>query len=140
MPTLIHQIQKPPIERIGILDLETVFPAEDRLGLAMRLNNLLASPGFSAWLEGDPLDIGKMLRSTDGRPRLSIVSIAHLSDPERMFVVTMVLNQLIAWMRTQSGSRSMIAELTTVDPPRQRPCIVGMGAVPSTMRRPPSQK
>jgi hypothetical protein len=111
MATLIHQIQKPPVERIGILELETFYPAQDRFGLAMRLNNLLASPSFSAWLEGDPLDIGKMLRAPDGRPRLSIVSIAHLSDAERMFVVTLLLGQLVSWMRTQSGSQSLRAIL-----------------------------
>lgn len=111
MASLIHQIQKPPLERVGILDVETFFPADERFGLAMRLNNLLASPGFSAWLEGEPLDIGRMLRAPDGRPRLSIVSIAHLSDTERMFVVTLLLGQLVSWMRTQSGSQSLRAIL-----------------------------
>lgn len=111
MASLIHQIQKPPVERVGILDIETFYPSGERFGLAMRLNNLLASPGFSAWLEGEPLDIGRMLRAPDGRPRLSIVSIAHLSDAERMFVVTLLLGQLVSWMRTQSGSQSLRAIL-----------------------------
>ena len=133
MASLIHQIQKPPVERVGILDVETFFPADDRFGLAMRLNNLLASPGFSAWLEGEPLDISRMLRAPDGRPRLSIVSIAHLSDAERMFVVTLLLGQLVSWMRTQSGSQSLRAILymdevfgyfpPTANPPSKTPML-----------------
>jgi hypothetical protein len=99
----------------------------------MSLNNLLASPGFSSWMEGEPLDIARMLRAPDGRPRLSIVSIAHLSDPERMFVVTLVLGQLIAWMRSQSGSQSLRAILymdevfgyfpPTANPPSKTPML-----------------
>lgn len=150
MASLIHQIQKPPVERIGIMDLETFFPADARFGLAMRLNNLLASPGFAAWLEGEPLDIGHMLRAPDGRPRLSVVSIAHLSDPERMFVVTLLLGQLVSWMRTQSGSQSLRAILymdeiygyfpPTANPPSKTPMLTllkqarayGVGCVLST--------
>ena len=133
MASLIHQIQKPPVERVGILDIETFFPADERFALAMRLNNLLASPGFSAWLEGEPLDISRMLRAPDGRPRLSIVSIAHLSDAERMFVVTLLLGQLVSWMRTQSGSQSLRAILymdevfgyfpPTANPPSKTPML-----------------
>lgn len=133
MASLIHQIQKPPIERFGILDIETFYPADERFALAMRLNNLLASPGFSVWLEGEPLDIGRMLRAPDGRPRLSIVSIAHLSDAERMFVVTLLLGELVAWMRTQSGSQSLRAILymdevfgyfpPTANPPSKTPML-----------------
>ena len=133
MASLIHQIQKPPVDRVGIMDLETFYPSAERLALAMRLNNLLASPGFSAWLEGEPLDIARLLRAPDGRPRLSIVSIAHLSDPERMFVVTLLLGQLVSWMRTQSGSQSLRAILymdevfgylpPTANPPSKTPML-----------------
>jgi len=150
MAALIHQIQKPPIERVGIMDVETFFPANDRFGLAMRLNNLLASPGFSSWLEGEPLDIGRMLRAPDGRPRLSIVSIAHLGDAERMFVVTLLVGELVAWMRAQSGSQSLRAILymdeifgyfpPTANPPSKTPMLTllkqarayGIGCVLST--------
>ena len=106
---LIGAIQKPPFEKVGVFDLETFYPAKDRLGLAMAINNLLASPGFSAWLEGEPLDLQRLLHTRDGRPRISIISIAHLSDSERMFVVTLVLNELVAWMRAQSGTTSLRA-------------------------------
>jgi len=108
---LIAAVQKPPMDRVGALDLETFFPAKERTSLAMALNNLLASPGFAAWLEGDPLDAERLLFTPEGKPRISIISIAHLSDPERMFVVTLVLNELIGWMRRQSGTSSLRALL-----------------------------
>jgi len=106
---LVRAVQDPGIERVGVLDLETFFPAKDRTGLALRLNNLLASPGFQAWMEGEPLDIGKLLWTSEGKPRIAILSIAHLSDAERMFFVTLVLEELVSWMRTQSGTSSLRA-------------------------------
>lgn len=106
---LIGAIQRPPFETVGVFDLETFYPARDRLGLAMAINNLLASPGFGAWLEGEPLDVQRLLFTPAGRPRISIVSIAHLTDSERMFVVTLLLNELVAWMRVQSGTSSLRA-------------------------------
>ncbi len=111
LPTLIREIQNPPIQRVGVFDLSSFFPDGERFELAMTLNNLLASPGFSAWGEGDPLDVGRLLYAADGRPRLSIFSIAHLSDPERMFFVTFLLNEVLSWMRTQPGSRTLRALL-----------------------------
>ena len=108
---LIQQVQSPPIEKIGVMDLESIFPAKDRFALAMKLNNLLASPGFGAWMQGAPLDIGRLLYTESGRPRLSIVSIAHLSDAERMFLVTLVLNEMVSWMRSQQGTSSLRAIL-----------------------------
>ena len=111
IPALIAAIQKPPFERVGVFDLESFFPAKDRTGLAMAVNNLLASPGFSAWMEGEPLDVQRLLFTAEGKPRISILSIAHLSDAERMFFVTLVLNEVIAWMRSQSGTSSLRALL-----------------------------
>ncbi|MBE0698050.1 MAG: DUF853 family protein, partial [Anaerolineaceae bacterium] len=87
---LITQVQTPPVAKIGVLDLETFYPAKERFSLVMALNNLLASPGFSAWLEGEALDIGKILYTPQGKPRVAIFSIAHLSDPQRMFFVTLL--------------------------------------------------
>ena len=108
---LIHAIQQPPITRVGVLDLEAFYPAKERFELAMSLNNLLASPGFETWLEGEPLDIGKLLYTTAGKPRIAILSIAHLSDTERMFFVTLVLNEMLSWTRRQSGTTSLRAIL-----------------------------
>jgi len=108
---LIGAIQNPGIGKIGVLDLETFYPSKDRFALAMRLNNLLAAPGFTAWTEGEPLDAGSLLFTPDGRPRVSVMSIAHLGDAERMFFVTLLLNEIVAWMRTQSGTSSLRAIL-----------------------------
>jgi hypothetical protein len=108
---LISQVQNPPVAKIGVLDLDTFYPSKERFGLVMALNNLLASPGFSAWLEGEPLDIGKILYTPQGKPRVAIFSIAHLSDAQRMFFVTLLLNQVLGWMRSQSGTTSLRALL-----------------------------
>ena len=108
---LIRAIQSPGFERIGVMDLDSFYPAKDRFQLAMRLNNLLAAPGFEAWLEGDPLNINRMLFSDSGKPRASIFTISHLSDAERMFFVSMLLNEVLAWMRTQAGTSSLRAIL-----------------------------
>jgi hypothetical protein len=108
---LIRAIQTPPFARIGVMDLDTFYPAKERFQLAMRLNNLLAAPGFEAWLEGEPLNINRLLFSDSGKPRASIFTISHLSDAERMFFVSMLLNEVVAWMRTQAGTSSLRAIL-----------------------------
>lgn len=106
---LIAEVQNPSVRKVGVLDVDTFFPAKQRFELAMQLNNLLASPGFSAWMEGEPLDVGRILHTPAGKPRVAIFSIAHLADAERMFFVTMLLNQVLAWMRSQSGTNSLRA-------------------------------
>ncbi len=150
LAALIGKIQTPPMTKIGVLDLDAFYPAKDRFGLVMALNNLLASPGFNAWLEGEPLDIGRMLYSPSGKPKLSIVSIAHLSDAERMFFVSLLLNQTLGWMRQQSGTTSLRAILymdeifgyfpPTANPPSKQPLLTllkqarafGLGVVLAT--------
>lgn len=109
LPGLIQKIQKPPFAKVGIMATETFYPEKDRLALAMRLNNLLASPGFLAWMQGEPLDIQSILYTKEGKPKLAILSIAHLADSERMFFVTLFLNELLAWMRRQSGTSNLRA-------------------------------
>ncbi len=106
---LILAIQTPPVDRLGVFDTDTFFPPSDRFDLAMRLNGLIASPSFAAWMQGVPLDIGSFLSSPEGKVRHSVFYIAHLTDAERVFFVTMLLNQLIAWMRTQPGTTSLRA-------------------------------
>ena len=108
---LIAQIQNPPIARVGVMELDSFFPAKDRFVLAAQLNNLLASPSFQSWMEGEPLNIQRLLFGERGKPRLAILSIAHLGDAERMFFVSLLLNQLLGWMRTQSGTTSLRALL-----------------------------
>jgi hypothetical protein len=147
---LVRGIEKPPFERVGVLDLEAFYPQRERAGLAVALNNLLASPGFAAWTEGDPLDARTLLYDEAGRPRLTIVSIAHLSDAERMFFVTLLLHDLIGWMRAQPGTSSLRAILymdevfgffpPTANPPAKNPMLTllkqarafGLGVVLAT--------
>jgi hypothetical protein len=111
LAALVRQIQTPPFSRLGVLDVDAFFPPRDRFELASRLNTLLATPGFDAWLEGEPLDAGRLLYDGQGRPRVAIVSIAHLNDAERMFVVSMLLGETVAWMRVQPGTASLRAVL-----------------------------
>ncbi|MEZ6129802.1 MAG: ATP-binding protein [Planctomycetaceae bacterium] len=150
MGTLIRAIQAPPFDKVGFLDLESFFPANDRFKLAMSLNNLLASPGFAAWLEGESLDIQKLFYTPEGKPRLAILSIAHLSDTERMFFVTILLNELVGWMRAQPGTSSLRALLymdevfgyfpPVANPPSRQPMLTllkqarayGLGCVLAT--------
>src|SRR4029077_11948637 len=130
---LIRDIQSPPFAKVGVMDLESFFPAQERFSLSMSLNNLLASPGFAAWMEGEPLDVQRLLYTAAGKPRLSIISIAHLSDAERMFFVTILLNEIVSWMRSQPGTSSLRALLymdevfgyfpPTANPPAKTPML-----------------
>jgi hypothetical protein len=150
LPGLIQQVQSPPVEKVGVLDLESFFPAKDRFGLVMALNNLLAAPGFGTWMEGEALDVAAMLRTPSGKPRVSIFSVAHLNDAERMFFVTILLSEVVAWMRTQPGTNSLRAVLymdeifgffpPVAEPPSKRPMLTllkqgrayGLGVVLTT--------
>lgn len=111
MAGMIQGIQTPPFSQIGVMPIDSFYPQKDRAELAMSLNNLLASPGFQIWTQGEPLDIGRFLFTPEGKPRVSIMSIAHLSDVERTFFVSMLLNAVLGWMRTQSGTSSLRAML-----------------------------
>ena len=123
-----------------MVDLESFYPAKERTQLAMSLNNLLASPSFASWMEGEPLDIAKMLYTPEGKPRLAIVSIAHLDDAQRMFFVTILLNEILAWIRTQPGTSSLRAILymdevfgyfpPSANPPSKRPMLTLLEAGP----------
>ena len=133
LETLVRHIQKPVFDKVGILDLESFLPEKSRQILALKFNNLLASPGFSNWLEGPPLDIAMMLHTPSGKPRISIFSIAHLGDSERMFFVSLLLNQMLGWMRSQNGTTSLRALLymdeiygflpPSANPPSKRPMM-----------------
>ena len=107
--TLVRAIPTPPIDRVGFLDLENFFPAGDRFQVASRLNTVAAAPGFESWLDGEPLDFGRLLWTAEGKPRVSVVSIAHLPDAQRMAFVTLLAGQALAWMRSQPGTSSLKA-------------------------------
>ncbi len=150
LPTLVGMVLTPPIRKLGVFELDQFFPPKDRMAFAMRLNGLLASPSFSAWMMGPPLDIEAMLHTPDGKPRCAIVTTAHLSDQERQFVTTLILSKLVTWMRKQSGTTDLRALLymdevagylpPTAMPPTKKPIMTlmkqarafGVGVVLST--------
>ena len=133
LPSLIQQVQSPPVRRLGVLELESFYPEGERFELAMALNQLLASPTFAPWREGVPLDVDRFLYDERGKPRQAIFSLAHLSDEERMFFVTLLLDRVLAWSRRQSGTRSLRALLymdevfgflpPVAEPPSKRPLL-----------------
>ncbi len=133
---LIRDIQQPPFQKVGFMDVDSFFPAKDRFEFSMSLNNLLASPGFQAWLEGEALDVQRLFYTPEGKPRLVILSIAHLNDAERMFFVTILLNEIVSWMRAQTGTSSLRALLymdeifgyfpPTANPPSKTPLLTLM--------------
>jgi hypothetical protein len=147
---LIHRVQDPPFERVGTFALESFYPRKDRFDLALALNNLTASPRFALWSEGEPLDVERLLFTKDGKPRLAIVSIAHLDERERMFLVSLLLNEVVSWVRRQPGSQSLRAILymdevfgylpPTASPPSKKPLLTllkqarahGLGVVLAT--------
>ncbi len=148
--TLVRAIPAPPIERVGFLDLENFYPAGDRFQLASRLNTVAAAPGFEAWLDGEPLDIGRLLWTPEGRPRVAVVSIAHLADAQRMAFVTLLAGATISWMRAQGGTSALRAMFLmdevfgyvppTANPPSKTPILTllkqarayGLGVVLAT--------
>ena len=150
LPTLLGQVQQPPMRKLGVLELDQFFPPNDRAAFAVRLNNLLASPGFATWLEGDTIDIASMLRTADGRPRCAIVTTAHLSDEQRQSVTALVLAKFVTWTRRQGGTSDLRALLymdevagylpPTANPPTKKPIMLllkqarafGVGVVLST--------
>lgn len=126
LAALVQGVMKPPFAQVGAFDLETFFPANDRTQLALALNTLLASPSFAAWTVGAPLEIPSLLFTPAGKPRIAVLSIAHLGDAERMFFVTLLLQEVITWMRTQAGTSSLRAlvfmdEVTGYLPPTAMP-------------------
>ena len=147
---LVLRIQDPPFDRLGVLGLESFFPKKERFELAVAYNALLASPGFDAWTAGPPLDIGSLLWTKEGKPRIAVLSIAHLPDAERMFFVSLLLGQIVSWMRTQPGTPSLRALLFMDEvvgyfppvamPPSKRPLLLllkqarafGLGVVLAT--------
>ena len=130
---IIRLVQSPPVTQVGVMDLEAFFPSKDRFELAMTINNLLAAPGFQAWTKGEPMDVDSLLYTPEGKPRVSIFSIAHLSESERMFFVSLLLNQTISWMRSRSGTSSLRAMLyideifgympPVAEPPSKKPLL-----------------
>ena len=150
LPTLIREVQDPPLRKLGVFEVDAFFPTKDRTKFAMRLNGLMASPSFAEWMLGEPLDIGSLLRAPDGRPRASIIQLSHLSESERQFVVTLLLTKFVTWMRKLPGTSELKAVIyadevmglapPTAEPPTKRPILTlykqarahGVGVVMAT--------
>jgi hypothetical protein len=130
---LIGELQSPPLRKLGVFEVDAFFPQKERTALALRLNALVASPSFAAWGQGQPLDPATLLRAPDGRPRAAILYLAHLSDEERQFVVTLALSKLVTWMRGQPGTADLRALVymdevfgfvpPTAQPPAKKPIL-----------------
>jgi hypothetical protein len=149
LATIIGQIQSPPFRKLGVFEIDTFFPPKDRTALALKLNGLVASPSFAAWLEGQPLDVGKLLER-DGKPQAAVIYLAHLSDAERQFVVTLLMAKVVSWMRRLSGTSELRALIymdevfgfcpPSAEPPSKKPMLTilkqarafGVGMVLST--------
>jgi len=150
LETLIGNVVNPPLDRIGVFPLDSFYPQNERMELAMQLNNIIASPALSGWIQGEPLNIETLLYKENGTPRIAIFSIAHLSEPERMFFVTLLLGRIISWMRKQEGSGGLRSLLymdeifgyfpPTANPPSKNPMLLllkqarayGLGVVLAT--------
>lgn len=108
---IILQVQNPPFNKLGVFDVNTFFPEKDRFKLAMSLNKIIASPSFQSWMQGEPLDVRSLLYTPEGRPRVSVFYVAHLNDAERAFMITLLLENMLSWMRSLSGTTSLRAIL-----------------------------
>ncbi len=133
LATLLAHIQRPPLRKLGVFDLDAFYPEKDRVGLAMQLNGLLASPAFAEWVSGASLDAGSLLWDAEGKPQAAIIYLAHLSEEERQFIVTLILSKVVTWMRSQSGTGDLRALVymdevfgfvpPTAQPPAKKPIL-----------------
>ena len=108
---IILQVQKPPFTKLGVLQIDDYMSEKSRTKLAMDMNSIIAAPSFQSWIQGEPLNIQNLLYQPDGRAHVSIFYIAHLNEAERQFIITLLLENLNGWMRTQSGTTSLRALL-----------------------------
>ena len=106
---LITHLVDPPFPKVGVFPVDRFLSPDDRMKLALQLNNLVASPGFAAWKQGEALDIGALMTSTDGRTPVNLFYLSHLGEKERQFFVGRLMNQVLSWSRTLTGSASLRA-------------------------------
>ena len=106
---LIAQLIDPPFAKVGVFPVDRFYSPDHRMKLAMQLNNLVASPSFAAWKEGTPLNITSFMESSSGKTPVNVFSLAHLSDKERHFFVGRLMNEILMWTRSLSGSSSLRA-------------------------------
>jgi hypothetical protein len=108
---IILQVQRPPFNKLGVFPIDEYISERVRGKLAMELNSIVAAPSFQSWLTGEPMDVHRLLYTPEGAPRVSILYTAHLTEAERQFVITLLLENALAWMRQQSGTTSLRALL-----------------------------
>jgi hypothetical protein len=133
--TLLDDVRNPPLEELGAMPIDEFMPNKERLSLATSLNTLLASPTFESWRMGAPLDVASWVAPrADGRTPAVIVSVAHLDDDERALVLGIILDQLLAWVRSLTGTHQLRALLMLDEvygfipphpsnPPTKRPLV-----------------
>lgn len=137
IPSLLADFDRPPIARIGALDLDSYLSKRERRELCAALNTLLASPTFASWRQGISLDVAAWMRPEAGRTPLTIVSVAHLDDDERALVLGVLLEEVLSWLRSLSGSHRLRALIVfdevfgflpphPANPPTKRPLVAMM--------------
>ena len=111
---LIERLVDPPFDRVGVFSVDEFYPPAQRRKLAMRLNGIVAAPSFEPWTRGAALDIERLTAALppsrtapNGRVPVSLFYLAHLSDSERMFFSALLLEQIVAWSRAQTGTSSL---------------------------------
>jgi hypothetical protein len=125
---------EPTRAKLGVFEVDAFFPPKDRSALALKLKLAAGgAPSFTAWGQGAVLDLQSMLFTPEAKPRAAIIYLAHLSDEERQFVVTLVLSKLVTWMRGQQGTSdlrvlSYMDEVfgfvpPTAEPPAKKPIL-----------------
>lgn len=124
--------------------------ARARRELAADLNALLASLQFQAWRSGPTLDVARWMEplvtapaagSANGalsvRTPVTIVSVAHLDDDERVLVLGVILEEVLTWVRSLQGSQRLRALIVfdelygflpphPASPPTKRPLVALM--------------
>jgi DNA helicase HerA-like ATPase len=128
---LIGAIEEPPFKKLGVLSLDTFVPKEERRKLLLDLNSIIASPSFEDWIEGEPLEINMVHRNKSGKPKVSIFYTAHLSDNEKIFFTSLLLEELLTWVRSQPGTNDL-KSLLYIDEV--------FGYIPPYPKNPPTKK
>lgn len=134
LDTLVDDVLEPPIERIGALPVDTFLSRTERRALASAINTLLASPTLLSWRDGIALDVGAWMTPRNERTPAVIVSVAHLDEEERALVLGLVLQEVLSWVRSLSGSRRLRALVLfdevygylpphPANPPTKRPIV-----------------
>lgn len=127
LAALVEYVQEPPFECLGNMFVDDVIPSRTRNALAAKLNGLIAAPSMAAWREGQMLDAHSFTTTEDGRTPVVVYSVAHLVDEEqRLFAVSLLLDEMLYWMRKQPGTDTLrcsliIDECAGLLPPNQKP-------------------